>query len=379
MGQEITRRAFVIHVGAAAALLGTGTPSRAQTAPGPVAGKDKLIVRSPRPINLETPMKELGAPITPNDIFFVRNNYDGGEIDPAQYTLTVDGDVENPLTLRLDDLKRMDQVTQTITLECAGNGRGFYSPKAAGIQWETGAVGTAVWKGVRLADVLRQAKPRPTASHVVPNGNDAPPTPQAPDFIRSHPLWKAMEPHTMIALEMNGQPLPHLHGGPARLIVPGWIGSASIKWLVQLTLADKEWDGPFMQRSYRSPRGADPKDSYSLQSVECKSLIMSPLDGAAVTAGSQTIYGYAWAGEGVVTGVDVSTDGGTIWAPAALVGPAHRYAWRRWEFPWTAASGAQTLMARATDSLGRAQPATRARDPQGYRWNVIHAVRVNVA
>ena len=379
MDHEITRRVFVIHVGAAAALLGARVPARAQTAPAPVPGKDKLIVRSPRPINLETPVKELGAPITPNDVFFVRSNYDGAEIDPAQYTLKVDGDVDNPLTLRLDDLRRMDQVTQTITVECAGNGRGFYSPKAAGIQWECGAVGTAVWKGVRLTDVLRLAKPRPTASHVVPNGNDVPPTPQAPDFIRSHPVWKAMEPHTMIALEMNGQPLPHLHGGPARLIVPGWIGSASIKWLTQVTLADKEWDGPFMQRSYRSPRATDPKDSYSLQSLECKSLVMNPHDGTQVSAGPQTVYGYAWAGEGVVTGVDVSTDGGTTWVAASLTGPAHRYGWRRWEHLWVAPSGPQTVMARATDSLGRVQPGSRARDPQGYRWNVIHAVRVNVA
>ena len=379
MDHEITRRVFVIHVGAAAALLGARVPARAQTAPAPVPGKDKLIVRSPRPINLETPVKELGAPITPNDVFFVRSNYDGAEIDPAQYTLKVDGDVDNPLTLRLDDLRRMDQVTQIITVECAGNGRGFYSPKAAGIQWESGAVGTAVWKGVRLADVLRLAKPRPTASDVVPNGNDVPPTPQAPDFIRSHPVWKAMEPHTMIAFEMNGQPLPHLHGGPARLIVPGWVGSASIKWLTQLTLADKEWDGPFMQRSYRSPRAADPKDSYSLQSLECKSLVMSPLDGTQLPAGPQTVYGYAWAGEGVVTGVDVSTDGGTTWVAALLTGPAHRYGWRRWEHLWVAPSGPQTVMARATDSLGRVQPGSRARDPQGYRWNVIHAVRVNVA
>ncbi len=379
MSHEISRRAFVIHVGAAAALLAGRAPGRAQTAPAPVPGKDRLIVRSPRPINLETPLKELTAPITPNDVFFVRSNYDGAEIDTAQYTLTVDGEVDRPLTLRLDDLRRMEQVTQTITLECAGNGRGFYNPKAAGLQWETGAVGTAVWKGVRLADVLRLAQPRPTASHVVPNGNDAPPTPQAPDFIRSHPVWKALEPHTMIALEMNGQPVPHLHGGPARLIVPGWIGSASIKWLTQLTLADREWDGPFMQRSYRSPREADPKDSYSLQSLECKSLIMSPQDGTQVPVGQLTVYGYAWAGEGVVTGVDVSTDGGTTWVAAALAGPAHRYGWRRWEYPWAAAGGPQTIMARATDSLGRVQPASRARDPQGYRWNVIHAVRVNVA
>ena len=379
MDQGITRRAFVIHVGAAAALLGSAIPPSAQTAPAPVAGKDKLIVRSPRPINLETQLKDLSAEVTPTDLFFVRNNYDGPEIDASQYVLKVDGEVDNPLTLRLDDLKRMEPITQTITLECAGNGRSFYSPKAPGLQWENGAVGTAVWKGVRLAEVLRLARPRPSASHVVPDGNDAPPTPQAPDFIRSHPIWKAMEPQTMIALEMNGQPLPHLHGGPARLIVPGWIGSASIKWLVRLTLADKEWDGPFMQRSYRSPRVEDPQQTYSLQSLECKSLIMGPLDGAKLAAGTQPVRGYAWAGEGSVTGVDISLDGGKTWAPAALSGSALRYAWRRWEFPWTAVTGAHTIMARASDSLGRVQPGGKPRDPQGYRWNVIHAVRVDVA
>ena len=199
-GGDISRRAFVIQLGAAAAVLGVGGPVLAQT-PAPLApGKEKLIVRSPRPLNLETPLRELTTEITPYEAFFVRNNYDGPEMDPSQYVLRVDGEVDNPLTLRLDDLRRMEPITQTITLECAGNGRSFHKPPATGIQWEHGAVGTAVWQGVRLADVLRLARPRPTARHVVPDGNDAPPTPQAPDFIRSHPLSKAMEPHTMIAL-----------------------------------------------------------------------------------------------------------------------------------------------------------------------------------
>ena len=167
MDQGITRRAFVIHVGAAAALLGGAVPSPAQTPPAPVAGKEKLIVRSPRPINLETPLRELSTEITPTDLFFVRNNYDGPEIDASQYVLKVDGEVDNPLTLRLDDLKRMEQITHTITLECAGNGRSFYSPKAPGLQWENGAVGTAVWKGVRLAEVFYAWRVR----------------------VRAHPMW----------------------------------------------------------------------------------------------------------------------------------------------------------------------------------------------
>jgi len=376
----VSRRAFVVQVGAAATLLGMGRVGQAQApAAAGVPGKEKLIVRSPRPINLETPLAALTDDVTPGELFFVRNNYDGPVMDPAAYTLTVDGEVDSPLTLRLDDLRRLEPVTQTVTLECAGNGRSFHKPPASGLQWEYGAVGTAVWRGVRLADVLRLARPRATARHVVPDGNDAPPAPQAPDFIRSHPIAKAMEPHTMIALEMNGQPVPHLHGGPARLLVPGWVGSASIKWLTRLTLAEQEWGGPFMARSYRSPRVDDPNQSYSLQSIECKSIVVAPLDGAQLAAGAQTVTGFAWAGEGSIVAVDVSTDGGQSWKPATLVGPEHRYAWRRWQLAWTAAPGAHTLMARASDSLGRYQPASRPRDPQGYRWNVIHAVRVNVA
>jgi DMSO/TMAO reductase YedYZ molybdopterin-dependent catalytic subunit len=367
-------------VGAAAALLSSEWRVLAQQpSPAPFPGKEKLIVRSPRPINLETPLRELTSDITPNELFFVRTNYDASEIDPAQYVLKVDGEVDSPLALRLDDLRKMEQVTHTITLECAGNGRGFHRPPASGIQWERGAVGNAVWKGVRLADVLRMAKPRDTARHVVPRGNDTLPTPQVPPFIRSHPISKALDPHTMIALEMNGKPVPHLHGGPARLIVPGWVGSASIKWLTQITLADKEWNGPFMQRSYRSPRVDDPNQTYSLQSLECKSVIVTPLDGAPLAAGPSKVAGFAWAGEGTIVAVDVSTDGGQSWRPATLAGQEHRYAWRRWEYAWEAKSGQQTIMARASDSLGRYQPTTRPRDPQGYRWNVIHAVRVNVA
>jgi sulfite oxidase len=382
---DLSRRAFIVHVGAAAALLRAGAPAlaQAQQAPTPppaaVPGKEKLIVRSPRPLNLETPLSELTADVTPSELFFVRNNYDGPEIAPAQYALQVDGEVDNPLTLRLDDLRRMGQVTLPITLECAGNGRSFHTPRASGIQWERGAVGTAVWKGVRLADVLRLARPRAGARHVVPDGNDAPPTPQAPDFIRSHPIWKAMEPHTLLALEMNGQPVPHLHGGPVRLIVPGWVGSASIKWVVRLTLASQEWNGPFMQRSYRSPRVDDANRTYSLQSLECKSMIVSPADGGQLAAGPQSLTGFAWAGEGTIVAVDVSTDGGQSWTAATLPGDEHRYAWRRWQHTWDAKPGQYTIMARASDSLGRYQPPSRPPDPQGYRWNVIHAVRVTVA
>src|SRR3989441_10785274 len=225
-----TRRGFLIAGGAAIALL-RAAGARAQQPSAPVPGKDRLIVRSPRPINLEARLGDLTAYHTPDEVFFVRNNYDAAPIDPAQWSVKIEGEVDNPLVLRLDDLKKLPMVVQDVTLECAGNGRSFHKPRASGIQWEHGAVGNGAWKGVRLADVLALATPTASAQHVAFDGADTPPTPQAPDFIRSVPMWKALERHTMIALEMGGKPLAHLHGGPARAIVPGFVGSASVKWL----------------------------------------------------------------------------------------------------------------------------------------------------
>jgi sulfite oxidase len=377
----LTRRGFLVVTGAAA-LAAAGVPAAGQAQPpaAPVPGKEKLIVRSPRPINLETPLAELAAYQTPEDVFYVRNNNpDFPPIDPAQWSLAIEGEVDQPVVLRLDDLRKLPAVTHDIVLECAGNGRAFHKPAASGIQWTYGAVGNARWTGVRLADVLALARPRASGRHVAFDGADKAPAPQAPDFIRSVPIWKAREPHTMIALTMNGRPIPHLHGGPARVLVPGWVGSASIKWLERIAVIPDEFDGPYMKRSYRAPRAEDEKDTYSLQSLEVKSLIVGPADGARLPAGRQAVWGWAWSGEGDLTGIDVSTDGGQSWRPGRFTGPGDRYSWRKWEYDWDAAAGHHTLMARATDSLGRIQPAMRARNPLGYRWNVIHAVRVDVA
>lgn len=374
----ITRRGFLILTGAAVAA-GVAGPAAGQAPASPVPGKERLIVRSPRPINLETRLGDLTDYLTPEGLFFVRNNYDVPTVDPARWTLRVEGEVEQPLALSLDDLRRLPPVTQDVALECAGNGRAFHRPRASGIQWEYGAVGNARWTGVRLADVLALARPRPAGRHVAFDGADRPPTEQAPDFIRSVPLWKAREPHTMLALEMNGAPLPVLHGGPVRVIVPGFIGSASIKWLERILVIPEEFEGAFMKRSYRAPRVDNEKETYSLQSLEVKSLIVAPADGARLSAGRQTAWGWAWAGEGELTGIDISNDGGQTWSAGQFVGRWERYSWRKWEYTWEARPGPHTLMARATDSLGRVQPTSRAWNALGYRWNVIHAVRVDVA
>jgi DMSO/TMAO reductase YedYZ molybdopterin-dependent catalytic subunit len=374
----IDRRRFIVLTGAA--LLMSNADAQAQTpTPAPIPGKEKLIIRSSRPINLETPLAELTSYHTPEGTFFVRNNMAEPTIDPAQWTLKVEGEVDQPLVLRLDELRAMPMVTHDVLLECAGNGRSFHRPRASGIQWEYGAVGNQSWRGVRLADVLARAKPKASARHVAFDGADKPPTPQAPDFIRSVPLWKAQEQHTLIALEMGGKPIPHLHGGPARVIVPGFVGSASVKWIERISVLQNEFDGFYMKSNYTAPRADNDKEIYSLQSLEVKSIIVGPADGAKLAAGRVAVWGWAWAGEGELTGIDVSGDGGQTWTAAAFTGPGQKYAWRKWEFAWEAKPGAHTLMARASDSLGRVQPASRAHNRLGYRWNVIHAVKVDVA
>lgn len=378
---SVSRRGFLIATGAAVVASGLGPgAARAQVAPAPIAGKEKLIVRSPRPINLEAKPADLTSYYTPEEAFFVRNNLEAPTVDLAQWSLRVEGEVDNPLILRLDDLRKLPAVTHDVTLECAGNGRSFHKPRASGIQWEYGAVGNAAWRGVRLADVLALAKPRPTAQHVAFDGADRPPTPQAPDFIRSIPMWKATNPYTMIALEMNGQPLPHLHGGPARALVPGFVASASSKWLERILVLTEEFNGFYMKSNYTAPRVDNDKEIYSLQSVEVKSLIVHPTDGTKLAPpGRTTIWGWAWSGEGELTGIDVSTDGGQTWTAGAFTGKWARYSWRKWELEWDAKAGSHTIMARASDSLGRVQPTSRAWNRLGYRWNVIHAVKVDVA
>lgn len=378
----LSRRGFLIATGSVVATAGLDLgPAAAQQppAPPPVPGKERLIVRSSRPINLEARLGDLTAYHTPDEVFFVRNNYDVGPLDPARWSLKIEGEVDNPVVLRLDDLRKLPAFTQDVTLECAGNGRSFHTPRASGIQWQHGAVGNQAFKGVRLADVLALARPRAAARHVAFDGADKPPTAQAPDFIRSVPMWKAVSPHTMLALEMGGKPIPHLHGGPVRAIVPGFVGSASMKWLERIMVRTDEFDGFYMKSNYTAPRVDNDKEIYSLQSLEVKSVIVGPAEGARLPAGRQTIWGWAWAGEGELTGIDVSADGGQTWTPGKFAGPWDRYSWRKFEHDWDATPGPHTLMARATDSLGRVQPASRSFNRLGYRWNVIHAVKVDVA
>lgn len=398
----LSRRSFLVTSGrlaAAAALAGPLLPvTRAKEVfaaepaapppppPPPIAGKERMIVRTTAPLHLEAPVGLLTSWITPNDLHFVRNHYNVPQVDLATWKLVVDGEVERPLALTFDDLKGLEVVTAVRTLECAGNGRGLFSPKASGTQWGMGAVGTARYVGVRLGDVLRRAGVRPTGKHVMFNGADEPPAPTAPDFIRSIPLEKALDPETLLVHTMNGEPLPALHGAPLRVIPAGWIGSACVKWLVNIRVLPQPYDGHFMVKSYRMPRSpvlpgsqVDPKDMETLTGLEVKSLITTPLNDATAPLGPVTVKGVAWAGEPEVAKVEVSTDFGRTWQMARLAEDQARYAWRLWSYDWQVREpGSYLLLSRATDAGGRTQPIEPIWNPSGYLWNVIDRVRVNV-
>jgi DMSO/TMAO reductase YedYZ molybdopterin-dependent catalytic subunit len=351
-----------------------------------VPGKEKLLVRSLRPPDYETPVALLDSWVTPIEHFYVRSHLPTPPgLEAAGWTLQIEGEVTTPVTLSLDDLRKMPATTMTVTLECAGNGRAFFDPPVAGIQWGRGAVGTARWTGVRMAEILKRAAVKSSGKFVVMNGADRP-LGAMPDFMRQVPIDKAMHADTLVAYEMNGQPIPQVHGFPLRAIIPGWEGAYSMKWLTGLRVIDREFDGFWVATGYRYPTkrvapgsAVDPKDMAPLTGLVVKSLITKPLEGATLTPGKIDVAGFAWAGEGDITRVDISTDHGASWQPAKLTGENARYTWRRFEFSFNAGKAESYLiMARATDANGRSQPVNPPWNPSGYLWNAPDSVRVEV-
>jgi DMSO/TMAO reductase YedYZ molybdopterin-dependent catalytic subunit len=383
---RLTRRDLLRRSGAiagGAVLAGAWPPGRRAFAQEPafpgVAQGMKVI--STAPINLETPVRQLRTWITPSEWFFVRLHLPGyAQLSRDNWQLSVDGEVAQPLRLGWGDVRRFSRVALTAWLQCAGNRRGHFEPKAAGGQWDRGAVGNARWVGVRLRDVLLSANPTLKAHHVAFEGSD--PNGAAPPYIRSIPMDKALDPYTLLVFEMNGEPLPVLHGFPARAFVPGWVGSASVKWIRALHLTEQEWNGPYMKDLYRmNVVRIDPADkSYTLARdfvpttvFPVYSFFTAPVAGEAVQAGSVACTGVAYAGETGITKVEVSLDG-RPWRLARITTPGSAYAWYQWEFTATLAPGRHELAVRATDWRGRTQPRTALWNPQGYlnnSWDVL--------
>ena len=346
--------------------------------------KKKMRVMTEKPLNAETPIESLRTWTTDNAVFFKRNQ---GQImqRPIKLTawkLNIDGLVKHSLTLSFEEIRRMPKAEVANTLECSGNSRSLLAEKASGNPWTVGGVGNAIWGGVWLKDLLAKAEPEKDARHVSFEGFDKPLGKAGIKFIRSIPLKKAME-STLLAYEMNGQPLPLKHGYPMRALALGWTGANCVKWLHKITVLDQPHEGFFMDRVYRVfQKGEDPKSGEMVKEIHIKSIIVEPENAETLPAGIVPIRGAAYAGEAGIQAVDVSVDDGKTWQPARLIGPDETYAWRHWEYLWEARqTGEFTIMARATDTTGRRQPETARWNVLGYGNNGIreHAVVVRIA
>jgi DMSO/TMAO reductase YedYZ molybdopterin-dependent catalytic subunit len=358
---------------------------RAIADPSDDTGPSELIIRNSKPLDAESPVSVFEHWRTPNDAFFVRSHFGPPAVGLAPWSIEIGGKANTLARLTLEDLKRLPQVTLPAVLQCSGNGRAFFEPKLPGVPWEKGAVGNAEWTGPRLVDVLKRAGIPSEARHVHLRGGDAPPSPSTPPFLRSIPLARALDPHTLLATEMNGVPLPVVHGGPVRLVVPGWCGNHWIKWLRELTLSADEAPGFFQQTGYRMPKKPappdallNPSDLVPVTQLNVKSLIARPLTGATLKAGRNRVQGVAWTGEGRVERVDVRVGDGP-WKHAQLLGEHHDGAWRQWSFDWdSTVPGRYTVAVRATDSNGETQPEKTPWNRSGYLWNAIDRIECEV-
>jgi DMSO/TMAO reductase YedYZ molybdopterin-dependent catalytic subunit len=368
----------------------TGLPEgvRASAVLDALPGKKPLIKLSYRPPNYETPIEYFRAAITPNDAFFVRYHLAViPELDVKTWKISVGGDGANgQADLTLADLKAMPAAEVVAVNQCSGNRRGLFRPHVPGVEWGYGAMGCARWKGVRLKDVLDKVGLKKEALEVVLDGADGPVVDKTPDFIKSIPVWKAMEESTLIAYEMNGEALPHFNGYPARLVVPGWTGTYWMKHLTSIKAQLKPEASFWMSAAYRIPLGKFPlvarftsQDTAAntpITEMMVNSLITSHSDGAEVKAGSM-LGGIAWDGGYGIRSVEISSDGGQTWVAAMLGSDLGRYAFRTWSLPLQV-KGKQTVMARASNVIGETQTAELIANPAGYHHNVMHTLSLTV-
>ena len=356
-----------------------------------LSGKRPLIKRSYRPPNFETPLAYLDQVFTPNDAFFVR--YHHAVIPPinaSQWRLRIDGEAAaRPLELSLTELQRDFPQTELAALcLCAGNRRGLFQPHLPGIQWGNGALGNAIWKGVRLRDVLNKVGIGKQAVEVALEGGDSGVMAKTPDFVKSLPLSKALDEDTLIAFSMNGAPLPHWNGFPVRLIVPGWAATYWVKHLTAIRLLSTPLDSFWMKSAYRIPRNVFPQEGrFAAQESDTtlpvtemlvNALITHPTEGAKVSAGRVLeVRGMTWEGSSEVARVDVSVDQGRSWQEARLGADHGRYAWRPWRYAFQpAVKGMQTIWVRASNRRGIAQPLDVTWNPSGYHHNAVQKLQL---
>ena len=347
-------------------------------------GFEKMKIMTAKPLNAETPVDRLRTWTTDNAVFFKRNQgqFSNSPVTLPNWVLSVEGLVTRTLTVSFADIQGLPKAEVANTLECSGNGRSLLREKASGNPWTVGGVGNAIWGGVWLKELLLMAGPMDRARHVSFEGFDQPMGSAGVKFVRSIPIAKAMN-STLLAYEMNGEPLPVEHGYPLRALALGWTGANCVKWLQKITVMERPREGFFMDKVYRIfQKGEDPAKGTVVQGIGVKAIIVEPLSGEMLSVGRIPIRGAAYAGEAGIQTVEVSADDGLTWNRARLLGPQHDFAWRHWEYVWNAARpGNYTLLARATDTNGNRQPETARWNVLGYGNNGIreHAVQVSIS
>lgn len=394
---HIDRRAFlngIIPAVAGAAVFpswangAAGEPDAGLPVPpddGPMPG---LIIREKEPVNLEFPFPTLKERITPNNRFFIRTHFTVPKIEPAGWQLKVEGEVRTPILIGYDELRKLPSKKVMATIECAGNGRAFLVPKAKGLLWEQGGVGTAEWTGVALSVLLDRAGIKEGTVEIVLEGTDQgeiseePKTPGTIHFARSLTLQKARQPEVILAYQMNGKDLTPEHGFPVRAIIPGWYGMASVKWLSRIIATATPFDGYFQTLEYAYWKRKNGLPTLTpVTAVQVKAEIARPMLHEIVPAGKPyRIYGATWSGESEVTKVEVSTDEGVSWQPATLLEKPVPFTWRLWEFNWQVSGplGKRKLMARATDSQGSMQVPQHDPDRRTYMVNMIEPIEIEI-
>jgi DMSO/TMAO reductase YedYZ molybdopterin-dependent catalytic subunit len=356
-------------------------------------GKQPLLKRSFRPPNYETPIAYFSDAVTPNDRFFVRWHLANiPRVNASTWRLSVGGDAAaQAFELTLDQLKRDFEPAEVVAVcQCSGNRRGLSDPHVAGVEWGYGAMGNARWRGARLKDILARAGLKKETVEIAFNGADTPPLEATPDFVKSIPVWKALDDNALVAYEMNGAPLPHWNGFPARIVVPGWTATYWMKQVVSIRALSQPLVGFWMNTAYRIPKGKFPivdrfvsqesETTTPITEIVVNSLITNLTDGQRCASEAPLVVkGIAWDGGYGVRRVEVSTDDGRSWGSADLGADLGRFSFRPWQYVFTPhAKGSLSVMARASNAQGATQTFDLIFNGPGYHNNVVHKIALAI-